>query len=160
MDHRETASLLARVSNRAVGEVNILCLQVRDVGLRPAEVPAQFVKAPSLLVSFTPNDEEMFFHGDRSFGLVVDFRPEAFRNERPGKPVHRETKVVKFPQMDVSADRSRLETGKKLLRLSLDNDTVANQVQRRLLCGTAPAILGGTGLRFDNRIESVLPGPG
>jgi hypothetical protein len=141
MDHRETASLLARIGNRPVGEVNILCFQVRDVGLGPAQMPAQFVKAPSLRVSFTSNDEEMFVHGDRSFGLVADFRPEAFRNERPGKPVHRETKVVKFPQMNVSADRSRLETGEKLLRLSLDNDTVANQVQCRLLCGTAPAIL-------------------
>jgi hypothetical protein len=83
MDHRETASLLASVGNRSVGKVNIFRVKVRNVGLGPAKMPAQFVKASSLLVFFTPNDEEMFFNDDRSFGLVVDFRPEAFRYERP-----------------------------------------------------------------------------
>ena len=44
--------------------------------------------------------------------------------------------------MDIAADRARLEAGKKLLRLSLDDDAVSNPIQCGFLCGTAPAILG------------------
>jgi len=61
--------------------------------------------------------------------------------------------------MDIRADRARLEAGKQLLRLSLDNDAIANPVQCGLLCGPAPAILGRAALGLDNRIKGALPGP-
>lgn len=63
----------------------------------------------------------MFLDSDGALWLETNFRPEALGNERSWKPVHRKTKVVKFLQMDIGADSARLEAGKKLLRLSLDN---------------------------------------
>src|SRR6266542_2223105 len=105
-------------------------------------MPAQFVEVVPFRVLLALDDELMFVEGDRALWLKANFRPKALGNQRPGKPVHREAKVVKFSQVDVGADRSRLEAGEKLLGLSLDNDAVANQVQCRLLCGPAPAILG------------------
>jgi len=62
--------------------------------------------------------------------------------------------------MDIGADRAGLEAAKKLLRLSLDDDAISNPVPCGLLCGPAPAILGGTSLCLHNRIEGALPGPG
>src|SRR5438876_1278283 len=62
--------------------------------------------------------------------------------------------------MDIGADRAGLEAGKKLLRLSLDDDAISNPVQRGLLCSPAPAILGRTSLCLHNRVQGVLPGSG
>src|SRR5216683_466551 len=101
----------------------------------------------------------MFLDGDGGLRLEANFGPKALVNKRPRKPVHRETKVVKFPQMDIGADRAGLEAAKKLLRLSLDDDAISNPVPCGLLCGPAPAILGGTSLCLHNRIAGALPGP-
>src|SRR6266567_3687228 len=120
-------------------------------------MPTQLVEVASFRVLFTLNDELMFLEGDCSLWLKANFRPKAPGNERPGKPIHRQAKVVEFPQVDIGADCARLEAGKQMLRLRFDNYTAANQVQCRFLCRPPPAILGRTSLRVDDGVQGVLP---
>ena len=61
MNHGQTAGFLPGVGDGLVGPVNVLRLEIGDVGLRTAEMPAQFVKAAALRVLFPLNDELMFF---------------------------------------------------------------------------------------------------
>src|SRR5712664_4130768 len=131
-----------RIGDGLIGPVHVLRLEVGNVTLRSAKMPAQLVKVASFRVFLPLKDESVFLDSDGALGLEANLRPEALGHERPGQPVHRKAKVVWFPQMDIGADGAGLEAGKKLLRLSLDDHTIANQVQCRLLCGPPPAILG------------------
>ncbi|HZI32689.1 MAG TPA: hypothetical protein VFF11_10125 [Candidatus Binatia bacterium] len=63
----------------------------------------------------------MFIGGGGALWAETNFGPGALGNERSGRPVHRKIELVEFPAMNMSADRARLESGKKLLSLSLDN---------------------------------------
>lgn len=49
---------------------------------------------------------------------------------------------VKLPQVDIGADRARLEAGEQMLGLRLKNHAIANQVERLVLRRTLPAVLG------------------
>ena len=64
MNHGQAAGLLAGVSDGLVGPVNVFRLEVGNVGLRTAQMPAQFVKAAPLRVLFPLNDELMFLKRD------------------------------------------------------------------------------------------------
>jgi hypothetical protein len=65
---------------------------------------AQFVKDEPFRVLLPLNEEVVFLNGDGALWLETNFRPETLGNERPGKPVDRKAKIVKFPQMDISAE--------------------------------------------------------
>jgi len=126
MNHDQTAGFLPRVGDGLVGPVNVLRLEIGDVGLRTAKMPAQFVEPAPLRVLFPPNDELMFFAGDGASFLEAHFRPEALGNNRPRQPVHGKAEVMKFPQVDIRADRARLEAGEQMLALRFKNDAMAN----------------------------------
>src|SRR5579862_3342038 len=104
-------------------------------------MPTQVVEIAQLRIPFASNDTLVLFGSDGAFGLKSHFRPKTLGNERPGKPVHREAEVVKFPKVHIGADSSRLETGKQLLGLSLNNNTISNQVECSLLGCPPPAVL-------------------
>src|SRR5439155_495118 len=114
VNHREAAGLLTRVSDGLVGPVHALRLEVGNVTLRPAKMPAQLVKVAAFRVFLPLNDELVFLDSDGALWLETNFRPKTLGNEWPGKPVHRKAKIVKFPQMDIGADRAGLEAAKKL----------------------------------------------
>jgi hypothetical protein len=84
MNHGETAGLLAGVGDGLVGPINVLRLEIGNVGMRPSKMPAQFVKAATLRVLLALNDELMLLKRDGALGLKFDFRPEPLGNERPG----------------------------------------------------------------------------
>ena len=121
MNHGQTAGFLPRIGDGLVGPVNVLRLEIGDVGLRTAEMPAQFVETAPLRVFLPPDDELMFITGDATFVLEAHFRPEALGNERPRQPVHRDAKVMEFPQVNIRADRTRLEAGEQMLGLGFQN---------------------------------------
>ena len=56
-------------------------------------------------------------------------RPEAFSNQRPRQPVHRQTKVVEHPQVNIRTDGAGLETRQQMLGLRLHDDPVTQAVQ-------------------------------
>ena len=64
MNHGQTAGFLPGVGDGLVGPVNVLRLEIGDVGLRTAEMPAQFVEAAPLRVLLPLDDELMFLAGD------------------------------------------------------------------------------------------------
>src|ERR1700722_4537669 len=157
MNHDQTARFLSGVSDCLVGPVNVFRLEIGNVGLRAAQMPAQFVEAAPLRVLFPLNDELMFVAGDGALVLVAHFRPEALRNERPRQPVHRDAEVVQFPQVHIRADRASLEGGEQIFRLRLNDDTMAYEVQGGFFCGPPPAVLGRAMFGLDNVVESILP---
>jgi len=59
--------------------------------------------------------------------------------------------------MNICADCAGLERREEMLGLGFDDNTITDQVQRRLLRGTTPAILCRTVLGLDDCIQSVLP---
>ena len=67
---------------------------------------------------------------------------------------------MKFPQVDIRADRARLEAGEQMLALRFKNDAMANQVQRGLFGCLPPPILGCTAFGFDDGLKGLLPCPG
>jgi len=83
MNHREAAGFLPGIGNGLVGPVNVVRLEVGNVGLRTAKMPAQFVEAAPLRVLFPFDDKLMFLAGDGALVLEANFRPEALGNERP-----------------------------------------------------------------------------
>ena len=137
MNHGQAAGFLPGIGDGLVGPVNVFRLEIGDVGLRTAEMPAQFVETAPLRVLFPLDDELMFFAGDGAFVLEAHFRPEAFGNERPRQPVHRDAEVVEFPQVNIRADRARLEAGEQMFGLRLNNDAMANEVQCGFFCRPA-----------------------
>ena len=120
-------------------------------------MPAQFVETAPLQVFLPFEDEQMLRSRDGTFGLKFNFRPEALGNERPRQPVHRDAEVVQFPQVNIRADRARLEGGEQVLRLRLNDDTMAYEVQGGFFCGPPPAVLGRAMFGLDNVAESILP---
>lgn len=66
---------------------------------------------------------------------------------------------MKFPQMNIGADRARLGTGQQLIALRLQNDQIANEVESLVLGSGLPAVLCGTAVGINDGIEGVLPGP-
>jgi len=160
MNHGKTAGFLPVVSDGLVGPVNVLRLEIGDVRLRTAEMPAQFVEAAPLRVLFPPDDELMFFAGDGTPFLEAHFWPETLGNDRPRQPVHGKAEVVEFPKVNIRADRARLEAGEQMLCLCFENDAMANQVQRGLLGCLPPPILGCTVFGLDDGVKGLLPCPG
>jgi len=63
----------------------------------------------------------MFRQRDGPLRLEFYFRPQALGNERPRQPVHGYAEVVKFPQVDIGADRARFEAGQQLISLRLQD---------------------------------------
>jgi hypothetical protein len=102
----------------------------------------------------------MLLNRNCTLGLEFYFRPEALGNERPRQPVHGKAEVVKFPQVDIGADRARLEGGKQLIALRLQNNKIANEVESLVPCGGLPAVLRRTALGINDGIEGILPSPG
>src|SRR5271154_6836655 len=109
---------------------------------------------------FTSDDQLVFLRRDRPLGAIDNFRPKPFRDDRPRQPVHRNTEVMQFTQENIRADRSGLETGEKLLRLSFNDYQFVNQAEGLLSGATLPAFLGAARFIFDDGIERILPRPG
>ena len=105
-------------------------------------MPAQFIKTPVVGIRFPFDNPLVFVRSNGPFGLVFDFGPKPFGNDRPGQPVHADAEVVQLAQMNIRADRACLEAGKQLLRLRLDDDQRKNQIKCLLFDGALPALLG------------------
>jgi hypothetical protein len=84
VNHGEASCFLARIGDCLVRLINIVRLEMSDVALRSAEMPAQVVKTASFRTLFTFDDEFMFLNGDGALGLEANFWPQTLGNERQG----------------------------------------------------------------------------
>ena len=100
----------------------------------------------------------MLFKGDCSLGFVVNGGPSLLGHDGPGKPIHVEGEVVQLAQMHVRRDCPPFENCKEVLGLRLYERAVAEAVERVVVGGGLPAVLGGAGFEADNLIHDVLPG--
>jgi len=126
MNHRQTAGLLPGVGNGAIRPINVSSVEVGDVGLRTAEMPAEFIEILALGILLPLDDSLMLHKGDGTFGLELHRRPEALGNDRPRQPVHCQTKIVQLPQVNIRADGSGFQAGEQLLGLRFENDVAAD----------------------------------
>jgi len=78
---------------------------------------------------------------------------------RNGQDIAANAEVVQLTQMNIRADRARLEAGEQLLRLRLDDDQRQNQIKCLLFDGALPALLSWSMFVFSNGVERILPGP-
>src|ERR1039458_6714124 len=104
-------------------------------------MPAQLVKVFSLAVLLTFNDLPVLFQCDGALGFEYNFWPEPLGNERPRQPVHCQTEIVEFPQMDIRADRACFDGLQKMFPVRLDDYFVADVIQRLVFGRPEPTFL-------------------
>jgi len=107
-------------------------LQVGDVALGTAQMPAEFIKTFRFAVALTSDDPRVFFGGDRPFHLLSD---------RPGEPVHVQGKIVHSTQEDIRRNRSGLQNAEKVLRARFHDPHIADEVEGMILGGANPVLL-------------------
>jgi len=140
--------------------INVLRLQKRQIRLRRAQIPCEFIERFAFGIVFAGDNGQMFRQRDGALFFEFDLRPESFRDEGPRQPVHGQTEVVKLPQMNICADRAAFKRLQQTFGLRLDDGLMANPVQRLVLGRTRPTLLGRAMLRLHERGQRILPGAG
>ena len=138
--------------------INIFRLQMGDIALRAANVPAAPEEGVHFRVAFTAENQFVFFPRHRPFFLVVDGRPLSFWHHRPGQPTHVHGEIVKPPEIIVGRNFAVFEHPQKMLRACLDQLPVTNRIEgfvhdRAFRAGPIAA-----GLDFDKLDHDLLPG--
>lgn len=151
------AGFLADIGHRAIRPINVVGGEVRNVALRATEMPAQLVEVSTLWILLALDDAPMFFERDCPLGLMVNRRPETSWKRRLHEPAHCETEVMELSQMDVGADRARLEAGEQMFRSCLENHEMPDQIEGFLPGRTSPSNLCRAMLGVSDRSESILP---
>src|SRR6185436_5986912 len=123
------------------------------------KIPAEFIETPVFRMGLAFNDSLVFVRRNGPLGLVFNFGPQPFWNDRPRQPIHPYAKIVQLTQMNIGADRARLETGEQLLRLRLDDDQGKYEAKCLLSDRTLPSLFGWPVFDLDNRVERILPRP-
>src|SRR5882724_6966346 len=100
MDDGKTAGFFPGIGDGVILPVDVLGAQIGNISLRTAQVPAKPVEVPALRVLLAHHDALMLIEGDGPLIFELNFRPEPFGNQWPWQPIHRETKVVEFSQMN------------------------------------------------------------
>ena len=97
---------VAPIGNGAVAPINVLGGQFRDVRLRAAQVPQELIIRPDFGIALTLDDLLVLFKCNRPAFLVLHGGPAAFRQHRPGQPVHPGGIVVQAAQKHVGGNRA------------------------------------------------------
>lgn len=138
--------LSTQVADDRLIPIDVFRTQLGDVGLRTAEVPAQFVEGAALRVAFPGDDPGVFVGGDGPLLTEPDGGPLRLRDERPGQPGHRETEVVELPEVNVGGHRAPAEGVEKVFCAGLNDDLRKQRQQRLVLRSHCPSPLGGSAL--------------
>ena len=99
---------IARVADDVVFPINILRFKARQIGLRCAQVPRQFVERLAFGILFAGDDGLMFCQRDGALFLELELPATAFLGQhRPRQPGHVQGEVVDAPQIDVGRNLFR-----------------------------------------------------
>ena len=143
-DGRVLARFLAGVADDAVGPVDVVRVQERDVGLGGPEVPRHFIERPALVIAFAGDDGPVFIMGGGALGLVADGGPLLLGDDRPGEPAHVQGEVVESAEVNVGRDRADVEDAQEVLGLGFDNRQLTQRRKGSVLDGRVPAAAGLT----------------
>ena len=80
----------------------------------------------------------MLLPGDNALLFKFDLGPLAFRNDRPGKPVHIQAKIMQPMQIDVGRNRPALEHFQKRVGSGFDDDALSDQIEGLVVAGSLP----------------------
>ena len=69
------AGLFARKADDVVFPINVFSFESREIGLRRAQVPRQFIERFAFGIQFAGDDGLMFLPGDGPLVLELNFRP-------------------------------------------------------------------------------------
>jgi len=109
VDNHRLAGFFAGETDGLARPVNILALQIGDVALTAAQMPAQLIKHFSFEIFFGGDDVLMLLKRDGALGFEFDGRPLAFRQNRGGKPIHVNGEIVHPPQISVHGNFAALQ---------------------------------------------------
>jgi len=151
------AGFLARETDDVVFPINVFSFEAREIGLRRAQVPRQFIERFAFRIHFAGDDGLMFLPGDGTFFLELNFRPLPFYDDRPRQPCHVQGEVMDAPQINIGRNFSGFEHAQKVFRPRFQNRQVPNQVKRLVLDGGLPAVLHLTFFEFDHLVHDELP---
>jgi hypothetical protein len=151
------AGLFARETDDVVFPINVFSFEAREIGLRRAQVPRQFIERFAFGIQFAGDDGLMFLPGDGALVLELNFRPLPFHDDRPRQPCHVQGEVVDAPQIYIGRNFSGFEHAQKVFRPRFQNRQVTNQVKRLVLDGGLPAVLRLAFFEFDHFLHDELP---
>ena len=120
-------------------------------------VPRQFIERPAFRVQFAGDDGVMFLPSDGTFVLELNFRPLAFHDDRPRQPRHVQGEVVDASQIYIRRNFSSFEHAQKMFRARFQNWQVPDQIERLVLDGGLPTVLGLACFEFDHLVHDELP---
>ena len=115
------AGLFACEADDVVFPINVFSFEVRQIGLRRAHVPRQFIERLAFRIQFAGDDGLMFLPGDGAFILELNFGPLAFHDDRPRQPRHVQGEVVDAPQIYIGRNFSGFEHAQKVFRPRFQN---------------------------------------
>src|SRR5437773_5405711 len=157
MDNHGDPGLFTEKPNGAIGPVDVLALEIGDVALAGAQVPAELIKSLSLGVVLVGEDLLVLLDGDGAFLLENNGWPLSQRNYWTRQPVHIESKIVQLAQMHIRRNRSNPQRIQKVFALRFDQSNWKNPHQRSILGGTFPTLVRRTVLGLNDGIQDVLP---
>ena len=109
------------VADDVVVPIHILRLQKRQIGLRRAQVPRQFVERLAFGIIFAGDDGQMFRQRDAALLLELDGRPAFLGQHRPRQPRHVQGKVLDASQVDRGRNFFRFQHTQEMFRARFQN---------------------------------------
>ena len=110
------SGLPPRVADDVVFPINILRFEERQIGLRCAQVPREFVERLAFGILFAGDDGLMFGQRDAALLLELDGRPAFLGQHRPRQPGHVQGEVVDAPQIDIGGNLSGFQHAQEMFR--------------------------------------------
>jgi hypothetical protein len=104
-------------------------------------------------VSLSHLNRRVFFRRDGSLLLEHRLGPLQPRDDRRGQPIHINREVVNLPQKRIRGHRAGAQHGQQMFGLGLDEDAVADQVERFVLGGGFTPRLRGAGFDADDFLQ-------
>jgi len=81
------AGLFARETDDIVFPINVFSFEARQIGLRRAQMPRQFIERFAFRIQFAGDDGLVFLPGDGAFVLKLNFWPLPFYDDGQGSHV-------------------------------------------------------------------------
>ncbi len=140
------------------GKNNCRCTpEKRDIGLRRADVPGQFVKCLPLRVGLGGEDLLVLIEGNGAPLSVPNRRPLTLWDNRRGQPAHVQGEIVDAAQIDIGRDFPQFHGPQQVLRARFDQGTVDDIGVCFVLGGNDPPPMGFALLEFQDFGEHIPP---
>lgn len=157
-NQRHGFRLFAEEAHYPIRPVNIFGGESGHIGLRRSKVPANLVERAALRIGFRGDDSPVLFLGNAPFFAVFDLGPASFGEDGPRQPVHVQSEIMQFAQMNIGGDRPLPQHVQEMLGAGFEKAPVTEQGERLVLEGPVPADARGVLLGQHDFVHHRLPG--